>query len=252
MPDDKKEEVNLTPKPILTVEDQMKLPDVVDYMTGEPLPKETPRKIRKSPHAGFYWDALKAGWSLRQLCRYADKHFGEKVSTDTFKRLRQLIPANEILPATYQSKKLQDIDAKIDALQELQNVIEVQKQRVTMALDWEDKMRSNPNLMLPMFMKPVREEVAQLWTFVKEFTNVSVVLGILNTQTNAPRITGISNEESNIRTVVNELTIEHKAKILQVIEEIQSTTPAKPVEPQDIEDAEVKDGTNAESDTATS
>ena len=63
-------EKNLTAQENLTSESNINGIKVVDYLTGNGFPAEIPPKIKNSPNGAFYYDALRAGWSVRQLQRY--------------------------------------------------------------------------------------------------------------------------------------------------------------------------------------
>jgi len=209
---------NLTPTENLTVETDIEDIKVVDYLTDDDYPEGIPKKIKNSPNCAFYYDALRAGWSLRQLQRYAKNHFDENISTDTFRRLANIIPKTQIIPQLIRDVTLKGIDAKIDCLQELQNAIELQKYRVSIARAYEERTRDTA--VIPIFMKPVREEVQLLWTMLKELTNLQTNLGLLKSKNNIPRFTGISKEQGEATAFVDTLSTESQRKLLTVIEEI--------------------------------
>lgn len=202
----------LTVEEHLTVKVWTKREKVIDYMSGESFPVGTPDKIKDSPNGGFYYDALKSGWSVRQLERYAKEHFGEAISRDCFSRLRRVVPTDQIIAQPIRDNMLQGIEAKIDCLQELHNIVEVQKKRTAMAMGYEQRVKDT--MMLPAFMAPVREEVRMLWTMTKELMNLEVNLGIAKSEKNMPRFTGVSEEEDVTRRIVEGWTPEQRNSYL--------------------------------------
>src|SRR3989338_5077031 len=105
------------------------------------LLEQMPPVIRQSPHLLRYLDAVRAGYSTRQLERMAERSFGEKISRERFRELQQVIPMADRLPQSYRQTVLRDIDADLDVLQDLQNLIAVQQVRVTEAMRFETGLR---------------------------------------------------------------------------------------------------------------
>ncbi|MFC1709478.1 hypothetical protein ACFL2J_05460, partial [Candidatus Omnitrophota bacterium] len=205
---------------------------VIDYSTGDGFPENTPKKISESKHGGFYFSALRAGWSIRELQRYAMEHFGEQIGRDCFHRFSKLIPVEQKLPQPLRDKYLKGIDVKVDCLQELQNMIEIQKHRVSQAMEFEETAKREQGVASVLMMKPIREEIQFLWSMIKELTMVQVNLGIVNHKDNVPRMTGVSNDEAIARRIVDDWTPEQKDKFVTTVKEIEkeNTVDAEVVE----------------------
>ncbi len=103
--------------------------------------EQMPPVIQQSPHVKLYVEGVRAGWSTRQLERYAERYFGEKISRERFRELQQLVPPSERIPDSYQQTVLRGVDADLDVVQELKNLIAVQKVRVTEGLRFETGLR---------------------------------------------------------------------------------------------------------------
>lgn len=215
------EENNLTDKANMTAEGQKDGKAVVDYLTGDDFPEGTPKKIKESPNGGFYYEALRAGQSIRQVQRYAKQYLGESISRDTFHRFKKLIPPEQIMPQDIRDKYLKGIDAKIDVFQELQNAIEIQKKRFAKAMSYEEAVASGiEGISNVMFMEPIRKELEFLWRMLKEFASFQVSLGMLQTDRNVPRITGISEEQSEARKMVDGWNDDQKRKFIEEFDKI--------------------------------
>ena len=80
------------------------------------LLEQIPPVIRHSPNLLRYLDAVRAGYSVRQLERMAERHFGEKISRERFRELQQLIPPSERIPESYRQTVLRGVDADLDVL----------------------------------------------------------------------------------------------------------------------------------------
>ena len=210
---------------------------IVDFTAGDGIPATAPGKIKNSPNAGFYIDAIRSGWSLRALEAYALKYFGESISVNTFRRLKLLLPPADLLPMTYREKFLRDIDVNIEPIQELMNLIEVQKQRVTEAIDFEQEIRrlakeeaeKTPGAVpiTPPILPQVRQEIELLYGMIKDLTNLQVNMGILNHPGNIPRETGVSMQDSNVRAVIDGWTDDQKKKFLTTVDEIEAENKEK-------------------------
>lgn len=191
---------------------------------------EAPDKIRRSPHAGFYLDAVRAGWSIRKIESHASKVFGESISRDTFARLAALIPQNEKADPTYRQSILKDIDAKIDAINELEALVTLQIRRVTDAALFERQLAAGKGMgVIPL--KNTQEEIRLLHDMLKDLANMQVRLGM--SSLNMPGLFGGESAESEvlkaspIETKVielrNALTGEQLDRFISMSEEIQAS-----------------------------
>jgi len=138
-----------------------------------------PDKIRNSPNAGFYVDAIRAGWGMQQLSDHALKHFGESISRESFRRLRDEMPPDELMEPTYRQTILKDIEAKIDAITELEDLIAVQRYRVTKAIEFERLLASGQEKgVIPL--KATRDEIELLHQMLRDLVNVQISMGVFS------------------------------------------------------------------------
>jgi hypothetical protein len=214
---------NLTPpetKSSKSISENDAKSQIIDYI-AESLPEGTPLKIRNSIHAGFYLSALQSNWSVRSLSDYALERFQERISHDTFQRFRKLLPSNKFLPTTYIKDRLKDIDVSINSYQEIQCLIEIQKQRVSEDLIQEDRVKDNAELRFPS-RRATTENIQILWTMLKEYKNLEIALGIVNSDSgNAERFSGVSESERTARKVVDGWTDEHKDRFLEILKDVK-------------------------------
>jgi len=134
--------------------------------------------IRQSPHLKLYVDGVRAGWSTRQLERYAERYFGEKISRERFRELQKVVPPSAKLPQTYQETVLNGVDADLDVLQDLRNLIAVQKIRVTKAIAFEMQLaKGEGGGVIPL--KTTADEVHLLHQMLKDYANLEITLGLL-------------------------------------------------------------------------
>lgn len=202
-----------------------------DFVSHAQILERAPEKIRNSPNAGFYVDAIRAGWGMQQLSDYALKHFGETISRESFRRLRDEMSPDEIIDPTYRQTILRDIDAKIDALIELQDLVAVQRYRVTKAIEFERRLASGQGKgVIPL--KTTRDEIELLYLMLKDLVNVQISMGIFppgNVQGEAVGINGggmvvkasiIETKVIELRRVLND---EQMDRFIAMSEEIQSS-----------------------------
>ena len=195
--------------------------NIVDYGTEDGFPVGVPPKIKNSPNGAFYYDALRAGWSVRQLEKHAKEYFNESIGKETFHRLSKLIPPDQKIPQPIRDITLKGIDAKIDVLQSLENAVELQQYRVGIARAYEE--RTKDTAVIPIFMKPVREEVAQLWAMLKGLANLQTNLGLLGSNRNVPRFTGVSNKQEEARAFADTLSQDAKVKFLTMMKDLKGS-----------------------------
>ena len=178
------------------------------------VPEDAPPKIKASPNALFYAHALCAGWSLMQLSTYAEERFGEHISHQTFAVLKKLLPVDARIPPHYLDTVLRGLEVKIDGIAELQNLIAVQRIRVTQALHSD------------LDVAQVRAELDMLQRFIKDYTTMAANLGLLTFQANGNGHGNVVEaeavtEEQRVRNLARSMTLEQRAKLLSMINEIR-------------------------------
>ena len=162
----------------MSAESQYKPVSEHDFVSVTLL-EQIPPVIRQSPHLLRYLDGVRAGWSTRQLERCAERYYGEKISRERFRELQQLVPPSERIPESYQQTVLRGVDADLDVVQELKNLIAVQKVRVTEGLRFETGLRkTDGGGTIPL--KTTTEEVRLLHLMLKDYANLELTLGLLN------------------------------------------------------------------------
>ncbi len=142
--------------------------------------KRLPLKLKRSPNLEFYIDAVRAGWNVRQLERQAKKLFNEDISRCTFHRLVKLIPKDGKVDPTYRETVLKGIDAMIEPLTELQNLIEVQKKRVTEAVRFERNLATAGQGGGVIPIESTRREIELLWQMLNDYARFLMDVGILD------------------------------------------------------------------------
>lgn len=202
-----------------------------DFVSHAQILEYAPEKIRNSANAGFYVDAIRAGWSMQQLSDYALKYFGETISRESFRRLRGEMSPDEIIDPTYRQTILRDIDAKIDVLAELQNLIAVQQYRVTKAVEFERQLASGQGKgVIPL--KATRDEIELLYQMLKDLANVQIGIGIFSPGNARSGIVGINEENGVVKASVIEtkimelrkaLTPEQMDRFIAMSEELQAS-----------------------------
>jgi hypothetical protein len=91
---------------------------------------------------------LKSGWSPARIAEWLEQNVPEEqqISEETIRDyVKTYLKADEILQPSYVEKKLKEINVSIDTLRELYNLIELQKQRLSLILRVED----DSNITLP-------------------------------------------------------------------------------------------------------
>lgn len=160
-------------------------PETLDEIEGlSQILRQCPEKIRQSPNAGYYVDGLRKGWTLRKCAAVAKEQFNEEISRQSFHRLRKLIPDKHILERKIKDVYLKGLEPTIDVLQDIYDMIEIQKQRVGRALDYEERM--SLSAILPAFMKPAGQEMDRWLDMLRTLAAVQQFLGLL--QGGAPGI----------------------------------------------------------------
>ena len=191
---------------------------------------QIPPVNRQSPHLKLYVDGVRAGWSTRQLERYAERHFGEQISRERFRELQKLIPPSERIPENYQQTVLRGVDADLDVVQELKNLIAVQQIRVTEALAFETSLRKGDGGgTIPL--KTTSEEIRLLHAMLKDYANLEITLGLLSKGWVSPTAVGNGNGamldvepmEAKVIELRKKLTDEEYDRLLTVVDEIEAS-----------------------------
>jgi len=192
------------------------------------LLEQMPPVLRHSPNLLRYLDAVRAGYSTRQLERMAERYFGEKISRERFRELQQVIPMADRLPQSYRQTVLRDIDADLDVLQDLQNLIAVQQVRVTEALRFEQGLRhSDGGGTIPL--KTTTDEIRTLHLMLKDYANLEITLGLLSKGWSLPIAGGngavldVEPMEAKVIELREKLTDEEYDRLVQVVEEIEAS-----------------------------
>jgi len=189
-----------------------------------------PEKIRQSPHAGFYVECLREGWALRKCTAYAKQQFNEDICHETFRKLKKIIPSKLMLEKKIKDVFLKGLNPTVDVLQDIYDAIEIQKQRVARALDYETKMA--PSAVLPAFMRPAGQEMDRWMDMLKTLAAVQQYIGIL--QGGQPGIQAPERTTQQIvRELVDDLEPEQKRQYLEWYD-------AKKKQEQGIQDAVVE------------
>jgi len=193
------------------------------------LLEQMPPVIRQSPHLLRYLDAVRAGYSTRQLERMAERSFGEKISRERFRELQQVIPMADRLPQSYRQTVLRDIDADLDVVQDLQNLIAVQQVRVTEAMRFETGLRKTDDCGGTIPLKTTSEEIRLLHLMLKDYANMEITLGLLNKGWALPTVAGngvmldVEPMEAEVIALREKLTDEAYDRLLMVCDEIEAS-----------------------------
>jgi hypothetical protein len=191
--------------------------------------EEIPPVLRRSPNLLRYVEAVQAGYSVRQLERMAERYFDEKISRERFRELQKLIPVQERIPPTYQETVLNGVDADLDVLQELKNLVAVQKVRVTEALRFESGLRKTEGGgTIPL--KATADEMRLLHQMLTDYANLEVSLGLLNRTAVSPPVWGnghgtvpdVEPLEAQIIEIRKKTTDEEYDRLLAAVEEIEA------------------------------
>lgn len=192
------------------------------------LLEQIPPVLRHSPNLLHYVDAVRAGYSTRQLERLAERHFGEQISRERFRELQQVIPMADRLPQSYRQTVLRGIDADVDVLQDLKNLIAVQQIRVTEALRFEQGLRhSDSGGTIPL--KTTTEEIRILHQMLKDYANLGITLGLLHHGTALPLNGGngtvieVDPVEAKVMELREKLTDQEYDRLLQICDEIEAS-----------------------------
>ena len=190
--------------------------------------EQVPEPIRRSPHFWRYVEAAQAGYSIRQLERYAERSFGEQISRESFRELQKLVPVRDRIPETYQETVLNGVDADLEVIQDLKNLIAVQKVRVTKALAFEMGLRqTDGGGTIPL--KATADEIRLLHLMLRDYANMEITLGILNRAMAAPTVVGggvvfdVEPLEAQVIELRKKLTDQEYDKLLEVVDEIEAS-----------------------------
>ena len=151
-------------------------PATMDFSSGK-FP-ELPRKVVDSPYFTLYVERAKSGWSSRQLAEFAERYCGERISHMSFLALLRSLPPTERLPDHYRDLLLNGIDAKIDALGEMQCLIAVQRERVTRVLV-KEAASGNGHASSAAQKMATQKMLDSLHVMLKDWTMAQIHLGIL-------------------------------------------------------------------------
>ena len=191
--------------------------------------ERVPEPIRRSPHFVRYVEAVQVGYSTRQLARMAEQHFGEKISKESFRELQKLVPVQDRIPETYQQTVLRGIDADLEVVQDLRNLIAVQKVRVTKALAFEMRLAGGEGGgVIPL--KATSDEIHLLHQMLRDYANLEITLGILNRTLVSPTMVGngaapdaVEPLEAQVIELRKKLTDEEYDRLLAVVDEIEAS-----------------------------
>lgn len=192
------------------------------------LLEQMPPVIRQSPHLLRYLDAVRAGWSTRQLERMAERSFGEKISRERFRELQQVVPPSERIPESYRQTVLRGVDADLDLVQDLQNLIAVQQVRVTEALRFEQGLRkADGGGTIPL--QTTSEEIRLLHLMLKDYANLGITLGLLHKGWVFPTAGGnetaldVEPMEAKVIEIREKLTDAEYDRLLALVDEIEAS-----------------------------
>lgn len=194
------------------------------------LEESAPEKIRRSPNFNFYVDATKAGWSIRKLEQHAQRVFGEQISREAFRRLAEIVPQDERIDPTYRQSILKDIDAKIDAINELEALATLQIRRVSDAALFERQLATGKGMgVIPL--KNTQEEIRLLHEMLKDLVDMQIRfgasslsgLGIVGWRSAENESIKASPLETKVIELRNSLTGEQLDRFISMSEEIQAS-----------------------------
>ncbi len=118
---------------------------------------------------------LLSGWKPSKICEWLSKHKKPIIAIKTLANYRNnYIDSKLILPISVYKTKLKEVDVVIDSLQELYDLVEIQKQRIGYLLDVEDQSK----IALP----DTREELKMLRDLLIKTVQLEMELGIRDKQ----------------------------------------------------------------------
>jgi len=189
----------------------------MDFPSGN-LP-ELPKKLASSPYFALYVERARSGWSSRQLAEYAERYCGERISHVTFQALLRSLPPTERLPSHYRDLLLNGIDAKIDALGEMQCLIAVQRERVTRVLV-KEAASGNGHASSAAQKMATQKMLDSLHVMLKDWTMAQIHLGILTperaSQAGVIDVVPRTREEE-LRDICRTLTPEQERTLLEAL-----------------------------------
>lgn len=175
-----------------------------------------PEKIRNSPNAGWYVDALRSGWSTRRVSKYGKEHFGESISHVLFSRLKRILPSKLEIQDTLKDEYLGGLDAVVNSMQDLPDAIQIQRMRLKLALDYEKRM--GQTAILPAFMKPAREEMVLFWSMSKDYASFVQHLNLLKGGNGGSQREEVPTKDSLVKSIINGMSDEDQVKMLEMLE----------------------------------
>lgn len=130
------------------------------------------KKIKGSAVEGLIERMLLTGWSPAKVSVWLKQNRPDSyASADTIRAYRDnFIPKDRILPPSAYAQKIKEIDVMVDSLQELYNLVEVQKRRISLIIRTED----TSGITLP----DARKEVELYRDLLVEICKLEMDLGV--------------------------------------------------------------------------
>jgi len=129
------------------------------------------QSVKKHPDLAIIKRMLLSGWRPPKIFDWLVKHKKPTLSVKTLTNFRDnYLDVKQILPTSVYEEKLKEVDIFIDSLQELYNLIAMQKERIGYLLNIEDKSK----IALP----DTREELKILRDLLIKIVQLEMELGI--------------------------------------------------------------------------
>lgn len=98
------------------------------------------KTVKRHPQIRTIDNMLLSGWPTRRVSFWLVTNGMDPVSPQTLGYYRtNFLPSEMVLPPSVYEKKINQLDVQIDTLQELYNIIEIQKRRLEPLLNTEDQ-----------------------------------------------------------------------------------------------------------------
>jgi len=173
----------------------------------------------------IYASLLICGWSPRRVADYAKEKCEERISHDTFLRLKQAIQKTGNLQDGIKKRLWAsgELEVMVDEFQEMMALTLVQKNLLVEMLNHKDAITQTyggaGNLMLPMLIEKVSEQNKIVFNMMEKILEWKNKLGRVFIPQDPPK--------RSIREELDELTMEEKKALFAVLDPIHTNILAR-------------------------
>ena len=184
------------------------------------VPSDAPQSIRESKNALIYCDWCRANWTALAMSQQAKEQFGEAISDETFRKLKNILKLRGEVLANYKSSLLNGVESPhLNVIQEMRNVIALHFRRIADIYEKEKTMQKSMGS-VPYISGALQEEqsalsrdLAVLFQMEQKENERKVKMGVFDGEEIIDIETSRDFSENDVKKEIQKLTKEQADKL---------------------------------------